>query len=101
MLTEILCESKKKLSELVRGMQSYPRCTKNIKVRDKEIVLNDVAVNRTLAEISAELSGRGRVLLRKSGTEPVIRIMAECESETLCIDAVDRIERAVLQVQGI
>ena len=100
-LTEVICESKKALSELVRGMQSYPRCTENIRVLDKDLVLKDPELQSTLKSISEEISGKGRVLLRKSGTEPVIRIMAECESESLCYEVVDRIERAVLRAQGI
>ena len=96
-LTEVMCERKKPLSELVKGMKVYPRCTKNIKVSDKERILADREVQRCTAEVISELGGAGRVLLRKSGTEPKIRIMVECEDESLCHAYAARIERAVIE----
>ena len=96
-LTEVVCESKKPLSALVRGMEIYPRCTKNVRVGDKERVLGNAELKKCTAEIVSELGGAGRVLLRKSGTEPKIRIMVECRDESLCQSYAERIERAVIE----
>ena len=95
-LTEVICKRKKPLSELVKGMKVYPRCTKNVKVVDKDRILADLEVQHCMAEIISELGGAGRVLLRKSGTEPKIRIMVECEDESLCRSYAERIEHAVI-----
>lgn len=95
-LTEVVCERKKPLSALVRGMEVYPRCTKNIEVRNKDRVLENAEVQRCTQDVISELGGAGRVLLRKSGTEPKIRIMVECRDETLCRAYAERIERAVV-----
>ena len=62
---------------------------------DQNAVMSDRAVKQALCEIEALLSGRGRVILRKSGTEPVVRIMVECESEEDCLDYAERIARAI------
>jgi len=96
-LTEVVCESKKTLSALVRGMQTYPRCTKNITVSDKDRVLADPSLRACASEAEAELAGKGRVLLRKSGTEPKIRIMVECPDAELCQKLANRIEQAVIE----
>ena len=96
-LTEVVCESKKTLSALARGMESYPRCTKNVTVSDKDRVLADPSLRACASEAEAELAGKGRVLLRKSGTEPKIRIMVECPDAELCQRLAERIERAVIE----
>ena len=96
-LTETVCEKKKPLSALVRGMDVYPRCTKNIRVADKDKVLSDPELQKCADEVSKKLEGRGRVLLRKSGTEPKIRIMVECEEEGECLECAERLERAVIE----
>ena len=96
-LTEVVCESKKTLSALARGMQTYPRCTKNITVSDKDKVLADPSLRACASDAEAELAGKGRVLLRKSGTEPKIRIMVECPDAELCQKLANRIEQAVIE----
>ena len=96
-LTEVVCESKKTLSALVRGMQTYPRSTKNITVSDKDRVLADPSLRACASGAEAELAGKGRVLLRKSGTEPKIRIMVECPDAELCQKLANRIEQAVIE----
>jgi phosphoglucosamine mutase len=95
MLCEEMCDRKRPISELCKGLRIYPQITKNLKVRDQNAVMSDEAVKQALCEIEALLSGRGRVILRKSGTEPVVRIMVECESEEDCLDYAERIARAI------
>ena len=96
-LTEVICERKKPLSALVRGLEIYPRCMKNVRVSDKDRVLADSNVKRCVADVTSELGRAGRVLLRKSGTEPKIRIMVECPDEALCKAYTELIERAVIE----
>jgi phosphoglucosamine mutase len=95
MLCEEMCDRKLSLSELCKGLRIYPQITKNLKVRDQNAVMTDEAVNRALREVEEALGDSGRVILRKSGTEPVVRIMVECENEVLCSEYAERIARAI------
>jgi len=97
MLTEEMCDEKQPLSKLAAPVTLYPQYTENVRVRDKEAVLAD---ERVLAEKDAvaSLIGRGgRVLLRQSGTEPVVRVMVECENETLCRQYAARIADVIVK----
>lgn len=80
MLTEELCDSKSTLSDLARPVLRYPQYTENVRVKDKAAVLCDKTVLAEKAKIEARIGGKGRILLRESGTEPVVRVMVECES---------------------
>ena len=84
MLTEELCASKQPLSKLCEPLKYYPQLTQNLRVKDKDVVLEDREVRDLCDSIEKEIDGKGRILLRKSGTEPLIRIMAECEDEKQC-----------------
>ena len=84
MVTEEICDSKLSLSELAAPVVLYPQYTQNVRVKDKEAVLSDSEVLQKLSEVETLIDGKGRALLRKSGTEPVIRIMIESESEEKC-----------------
>ena len=84
MITEELCDSKLSLSELASPVKLYPQYTQNIRVKDKGAVLSDSDVLSAKDEVEKLINGKGRVLLRQSGTEPVIRIMIESESEEKC-----------------
>ncbi len=84
MITEELCDKKSTLSNLARPVTLYPQITKSVYVKSKDEVMGDEEINAALGDITAEINGKGRILLRKSGTEPVIRIMAECISEKKC-----------------
>lgn len=83
-----------KLHEYKQGMSKFPQIMKNVKVADKSIVNNDSVVEAVKAA-EAEMAGRGRVLLRPSGTEPVVRVMAEGEDEALVNTLVDRLVEVV------
>ncbi len=84
MITEELCDSKLSLAELASPVKLYPQYTQNIRVKDKGAVLSDADVLSAKDEVEKLIDGKGRVLLRQSGTEPVIRIMIESESEEKC-----------------
>lgn len=89
MVTEEVCDSKLSLAELAEPVKLYPQCTKNVRVKDKGAVFADSAVLSEKEEIEKLINGKGRVLLRKSGTEPVVRVMIE--SETNCEEYADRL----------
>ena len=97
MLTEEVCDSKLSLSELAAPVKLYPQKTKNLRVKDKAAVLADKTVIASKAEVEQLIDGKGRVLLRQSGTEPVIRIMVEAESEELCDKYIDMILKTVME----
>lgn len=95
MLTEEICDSKLSLSKLSEEVSLYPQYIKNIRVTDKQAVMSDSLVSNALKAVEALINGKGRVLLRKSGTEPVIRIMVEAEAEEMCREYAQRIAEAV------
>lgn len=80
----------KPLHEYKMGMSKFPQIMKNVKVSDKSIVHSSVVTN-AVAQVEQELAGRGRVLLRPSGTEPVVRVMIEGEDESLVNQLVERL----------
>ena len=97
MLTEEICDSKTTLSKLQEPIKLYPQYTKNIKVRNKDAAVNDKNVQAVLSEVEKKIGGNGRVLLRKSGTEPKIRIMIECEDESLCVTYAEMIAEKIVE----
>ena len=84
MVMERIVESKLPLSKLAEPVTMYPQITKNLPVIDKDAVLNHPAVREKLTECRTRLGSNGRILLRKSGTEPVVRVMVEAEEESIC-----------------
>ena len=91
MVMEVMLESKKKLSELLKDLKIYPQVLKNVRVRSKEEALNDEEVLKIRDEIEKELGDDGRILLRKSGTEPVVRIMVEATTDEICEKYIDKV----------
>lgn len=90
-LLSVLREEKISLKEAVEECVDFPQLLKNIKVKDKKIVLDDLDIGKLIAEISNKLGDSGRVLVRPSGTEPLIRVMVEAETSQLCTQYVDEI----------
>ena len=84
MVTEEMLDTKSSLSKLAKPVKLYPQLCRNIRVTSKPAVTADEEVKKKLAEINTAIGGRGRILLRESGTEPVIRIMVECEDPADC-----------------
>lgn len=97
MLTEEVCDKKSTLSTLASPVKLYPQFMKNVRVKDKEEVMKDEIVLAKLAEIEESIGGNGRVLLRKSGTEPVIRIMVEVQMEQDAIKFTEEIEKTIIE----
>lgn len=83
-IMETLIESKLSASKLCEDFCTFPQMTKNIRVDKKDAAINDEDVQKAVKEISEKLGENGRILLRKSGTEPVVRVMVEAETEELC-----------------
>ena len=97
---EVMMSKKKKLSELTAGFKAYPQVLINVRVSDKKKVLEDKGVIAACNEAKKALDGKGRILLRESGTEPVIRVMTECIDEKLCCQCAESVAEAVKRVQS-
>ena len=100
MLMEVILEKKQSLGSLCRGMQMYPQLLKNVKVEDKAAVTGNAHVQEEKERISTALGEDGRILLRESGTEPVIRVMVEAQSDELCAKYVDEMVQ-VIREEGL
>lgn len=96
-MMQVMCAKKATLSELCKGMTVYPQLLRNVRVTDKNAVLNDEDVKAAVKAAEAALGEDGRVLVRPSGTEPLLRIMAEAATNELCEKYVSMIEQAVRQ----
>lgn len=88
---EVLMEKKMPLSELASPVRIYPQVLKNIKVRSKPDAQNDSDVQAAVAAVAEKLGDTGRILVRESGTEPVIRVMVEADTEEICNEYVDSV----------
>ena len=83
-IMEVILERKCKLSEFFKSLTIFPQLLVNVKVSSKDAVMNDPDVQALNQKIAEELGSDGRLLLRQSGTEPLIRVMVEAESDELC-----------------
>lgn len=90
-IMQVLMDRKKKLSELCEPLKIYPQVLVNVKVKDKLTAQNDGDVQREVEAVSAELGESGRILVRESGTEPLVRVMVEAETEDVCRKYCDRV----------
>ena len=91
MLTEEMRDRKSTLSALAEPVKLYPQYLVNLRVKDKAAVTADNEVLAAVAEVEKLIAGNGRALLRESGTEPVIRVMIESETDQLCHMYADKI----------
>ena len=90
-IMEVMMARKKPLSELHADLTIYPQVLKNVRVTDKRLAQDDPDVQAAVSEVAAKLGDSGRILVRESGTEPVVRVMVEAESETLCEKLADKV----------
>ena len=106
MLMEVILEKKQSLGTLCKGMKMYPQLLVNVRVDDKDAAINHPQVQALLKQIVDELGDDGRILLRKSGTEPVVRVMVEAQSDEICRKYVDlmvqkmREEKLIVEVKN-
>ena len=90
-LIDIMKETGKSLSELAEGMTVYPQTLKNVRVINKEQALNNSNIVAEIERVKDELGDKGRVLVRPSGTESLIRVMVEAESKEECEKYADQL----------
>ncbi|MDB7979460.1 phosphoglucosamine mutase [Faecalicoccus pleomorphus] len=90
-LLEIMKKTGKSLEELSEGLFIYPQLLKNVKVNDKEAALKDETLWKVVKEVEDELKDEGRILVRPSGTEPLVRVMIEAKTDELCQQYVQRV----------
>ncbi|MBQ4091355.1 MAG: phosphoglucosamine mutase [Clostridia bacterium] len=95
MVAEEMCDSKSALSKLAEPIKLYPQYLESIRVADKAAALSDEGVKLAAHKVEGLIGGCGRLLLRQSGTEPVIRVMVEAESEELCREYVKTVISAI------
>ena len=95
MLMGVMIETQLPLSVLAAAVTSYPQVLKHVVVDDKDGTMNDPEVRKAVDDCTAALGDNGRVLLRKSGTEPVLRVMSEAGSDEVCEEMVDAIIAAM------
>lgn len=98
-IMEVMLESKTKISELLKEIQVYPQLLKNVRVKDKKTAREDVDVQKAVKEVENILGEEGRILVRESGTEPVLRVMVEAKTDELCTENVNKVIR-VLEEKG-
>ena len=82
-------------------MRKFPQKLVNVRVTDKHHVTDNEKVKAVIGQVEEEMNGNGRILVRPSGTEPLVRVMAEASTEELCHAYVDRIAEAVKEEMGL
>lgn len=95
MLCEEICDRKLPLSALHRDLKLYPQKTENVPVFNKAKTANDPDVKSAVESVKAKIGEKGRVMLRESGTENVVRIMVEAETEELCSEYIKEVYEAI------
>lgn len=88
---EVMLEKKQSLGKLVSELAIFPQVLKNVRVHDKTLAQDDALVQAEVAKVTAALGNDGRILLRQSGTEPLVRVMVEASSQELCEKYVDQV----------
>ena len=94
-LIEAMVKQKMPLSLMLKDLVIFPQELKNIRVKDKNTVLHDEDIQKAIENISEELGDSGRILVRPSGTEPLIRIMVEAETEEICNKYIDIVSKII------
>lgn len=100
-LVNIMKLTNKPLSELAKEMQKFPQKLVNVKVKDKHHVTDNEKVKAVIEQVEGEMDGNGRILVRPSGTEPLVRVMVEAPTEEACEKYVQRIAEVVKEEMGL
>ncbi|MBM7609520.1 phosphoglucosamine mutase [Lysinibacillus composti] len=100
-LVNIMKVTDKRLSELASEMKVFPQRLVNVRVTDKHAVTNNEKVAAVIEEVESEMGNDGRVLVRSSGTEPLVRVMVEAATEEECENYVNRIANIVREEMGL
>ncbi|MEN1967979.1 phosphoglucosamine mutase [Lentibacillus sp. N15] len=100
-LVNVMKETGKKLSELANKMEVYPQVLKNVKVTDKNNALTNPKIQEAIDEVEQEMNGEGRVLVRPSGTEPLVRVMVEAATKEDCERYADRVAKVIDDLFGM
>lgn len=90
-MMQVMIGRKKKMSELSDGFTMYPQVLENVRVFDKKAAQDDVEVRAAIKEVEETLGDKGRILVRESGTEPVVRVMVEAETTEVCQEMVNKV----------
>ena len=90
-MMEVMLARKKKMSELASPLVIYPQVLENVRVTDKAAAQEDPDVRAKVDQVTSELGNTGRILVRESGTEPVVRVMVEAEQKDICRRYVDEV----------
>ena len=95
MVAEEICDSKSSLSKLAEPIELYPQYLQNIRVKDKAAAVSDKNVKKEIENVEKLINKKGRILIRQSGTEPVIRVMVETESYEKCVEYTEAVINAI------
>ena len=94
-MMEVMLARKKPLSELAAPLKIYPQVLENVRVTDKATAQADPDVQAKVAEVGEKLGDTGRILVRESGTEPVLRVMVEAPEQETCQKYVDEVVEVI------
>ena len=94
---EVMLEKKESLSKLAAPLAVYPQVLKNVRVKDKQAAQDDLAVQEEAKKVAERLGNEGRILLRQSGTEPLVRVMVEAKDLETCQSCVDQVVKVIEQ----
>ncbi len=100
MIMEVIMEKKQTLAKLCEDVQIYPQLLKNVRVTDKKTARENPAVQKAVDAVAAALGSEGRILVRESGTEPVIRVMVEAATDEICKQYVEQVID-VIRAEGL
>ena len=90
-MMQVMIGRKKKMSEMSDGFTMYPQVLENVRVADKKAAQDDAEVRAAIKEVEEKLGDSGRILVRESGTEPVVRVMVEAETTEVCQEMVNKV----------
>ena len=100
MIMDVILEKKQTLAKLCGDVKIYPQLLKNVRVTDKKTARENPAVQKAVDDVAAALGSDGRILVRESGTEPVIRVMVEAATDEICRQYVEQVIQ-VIRAEGL